>query len=124
MCHLVTISKLVNSCCRISTTDDCYSICVGKCFCDCLCSISEFWHLEASHWSVPYNCLRRFNSISEHLSCLRSDIKTHPSVRDLVLSYNFCICIVRESICCNSIYWKKKFNTFLLCFLNHVKCIL
>src|SRR5699024_3444343 len=59
-----------------------------------------------------------------HFCSLRSDVKSHPSVRDLILCNYLRICIVGESICCNSVNRKKKFNTFLLCFLDHVKCIL
>ena len=124
MCHLISISQLVNCCCRISSADDCYSVCVCKCFCNRFCSFCKFRHLEASHWSVPYNCLSIFYCIAEDLSCLWSDVESFPSFRDLSSFYYLSICIIREIISDNVIYRKKEFYTFGFCFFNHVKCIL
>ena len=84
----------------------------------------EVRHLEASHRSVPYNCLGIFNSVCKDLLCLRSDIHSFPSVRNLTAFYNLDIAVVGEVITDSVIYRKKKFHTFLLCFLHHVKCIL
>src|SRR5699024_226880 len=113
MCHLVTVAELVYSCCGVAAANDCDSVCICKSFCNCLCSISELRHLEASHRSVPYNSLSCLNSLSIRLRCLRSNVKSHPSVRDFVLSYNLCIGVIGECVCRYSVNRKKQFYPFL-----------
>ena len=84
----------------------------------------EVRHLEASHRSVPYNCLGIFYSICKDFLCLCSDIHSFPSVRNLTTFYDLDVAVVGEVITDSVIYRKKKFYTFLLCFLHHIESIL
>ena len=43
---------------------------------------------------VPYNCLSIFYCVTENFLCLRSNIKSLPSVRNLTAFYNFFICSI------------------------------
>ena len=123
MAHLVSISHLVNSCSGISTTDDGCSICLCQSLSYCKSTSCKCRVLEYTHWSVPNNCLSCLNSISEHLSCLRSDIASLTVCRHSSNITNLClnrsVDWVREILNCNSINRKKDLLAHLLSLSHH-----
>ena len=79
--------------------------------------MSKVRHFEASHWSIPYNSLCIFYSITEKFFCFWSDVHSFPAIRNASTFYNLDIAVVREVITDSVVNRKKKFNTFFFCFL-------
>ena len=74
MAHLVSETKLVNSCCRVTTTDNgsCIGLSQSLCYSDGTCCQGRI--LEYAHRSVPYNGLSGLYSLSIQSCGLGSDI--------------------------------------------------
>ena len=77
MAHLVSKTKLVNSCCGIAAADDGCSLSLSQSLSDSLCALSKDRVLENAHRSVPDNCLSSSNCLSIELFGLGTDIHAH-----------------------------------------------
>ena len=95
----------------ITTTDDgCCVCCIQQELLQLLSQLpcAEVRHLEASHRSVPYNCLGIFNSVCKIFSVSRSD--TFPIRPESHRVYNLDIAVVGEVITDSLSTGEKKFH--------------